>query len=93
MDTRKTVQAIISGRVQGVFFRAWTRQQALELGLVGWVRNLPSGQVEVLAQGTDQILANFLALLHQGPPLAQVDRVDKKFLDNEQSMTGFIIRR
>jgi acylphosphatase len=93
MDTIKTVHAIISGRVQGVFFRAWTRQQALELGLVGWVRNLPSGQVEVMAQGADQVLAGFLELLHQGPPLAQVDRVDKNFLDDEQPMTGFIVRR
>jgi len=88
----KTLHCVISGRVQGVFFRAWTRNQARELGIGGWARNLPSGQVEVLAQGADEALAAFLELLRQGPPLAQVDRVDKNFLDDAQPMTGFVIR-
>jgi len=89
----KTVHCVISGQVQGVFFRAWTRNQACELGVAGWVRNLPSGQVEVLAQATDEILTAFLELLRQGPPLARVDRVNRDFLDDAQPMTGFVIRR
>lgn len=85
----KTLHCVVNGRVQGVFFRAWTRNQARELGLAGWVRNLPSGQVEAMAQGADQTLADFLELLHEGPPLSRVDRVDSRFLEDEPPMTGF----
>lgn len=88
----KTLHCVISGRVQGVFFRAWTRSQARELGVAGWVRNLPGGQVEVLAQGAEEVLSAFLELLHQGPPLARVDRVDRDYWDDAQPMTGFVVR-
>lgn len=62
----------ISGRVQGVYFRASTRAKALELGLDGWVRNLPDGRVEVLASGEPDGLAQFERWLWQGPERAQV---------------------
>jgi acylphosphatase len=78
----KTVHAMVSGRVQGVFYRAWTRNQAHKLRLKGWVRNLPDGKVEVLAQGPDNILEGFVTLLRQGPPLSRVDQVDSRYVED-----------
>lgn len=63
---------LVSGRVQGVFFRASTREQALALGLAGCARNLPDGKVEVLAEGATAALDQLERWLHQGPPAAQV---------------------
>ncbi len=66
---------LVSGRVQGVFFRASTRRRALELGLRGTVVNLADGRVEVLASGDAQALDALEAWLHEGPPAARVERV------------------
>lgn len=66
----------VSGRVQGVSYRAATRREAARLGLQGYARNLPDGRVEVLVIGEASALAQLLAWLHQGPPLAQVLSVE-----------------
>jgi acylphosphatase len=66
----------VSGRVQGVFFRAGTRDEALRLGLTGWVRNSRDGAVEVLACGADDALAALERWLWQGPPSARVEGVE-----------------
>ena len=71
-----TFHAIVHGRVQGVFFRAGTRDEALRLGVGGWVRNLPDGTVEVSAMGGEPELQALLDWLHHGPPGARVERVD-----------------
>jgi len=65
----------VEGRVQGVFFRAWTVKQASELGLDGWVRNRQDGSVEVLAAGPPDRVERLIACCHQGPPAARVDQV------------------
>ncbi|NOZ10231.1 MAG: acylphosphatase [Gammaproteobacteria bacterium] len=65
----------VSGHVQGVFFRASTRDQARRLGLTGWVRNLPDGKVELLACGEGTALAYLQDWLYQGPPMAKVAQV------------------
>lgn len=65
----------VSGRVQGVFFRASTRQQALRLGLRGYARNLSDGRVEVVACGNAEAVSELEQWLWQGPPAAQVDEV------------------
>ncbi|MBM5811463.1 MAG: acylphosphatase [Gammaproteobacteria bacterium] len=65
----------ISGRVQGVFFRASTAERAQALGLTGRARNCPDGSVEVLAAGAPAALAQLIEWLHHGPPLARVERV------------------
>jgi len=62
----------VSGHVQGVFFRASTRQQAERLGLQGWAVNLPDGRVEVLAVGPPAAVQQLGEWLHDGPPMAQV---------------------
>lgn len=71
----------VEGRVQGVGFRAWTRAQALALGLHGWARNLPGGEVEVVAAGAQAALDTLAARLLQGPALARVDRLERQAHD------------
>ncbi len=75
-DNNSCLHAVVHGRVQGVFFRASTQKKAQALGLTGWVRNLPDGTVEVLAAGPRSVLERLLEWLHQGPPLARVQRVE-----------------
>jgi acylphosphatase len=70
----------IVGRVQGVGYRAATRQQATALGLRGWVRNLPDGSVEAQAQGPGQAVQALVQWCHQGPPLAAVSAVEVRTL-------------
>lgn len=65
----------VSGKVQGVFFRASTRQQALRLGLSGSARNLVDGRVEVIAAGDEESLETLSRWLHEGPPAAEVAEV------------------
>jgi len=72
----KRVHVLISGRVQGVFFRAETLRTALSLGLAGWVLNREDGCVEALFEGEDESVDRMLAWCRQGPPHARVDRVD-----------------
>ena len=62
----------VRGRVQGVFFRAWTRAEAERLGLAGWVRNCADGSVEAHIEGNETALAELMARLHRGPPSAEV---------------------
>ena len=69
------VQVLISGRVQGVFFRAYTRDQAVARGLRGWVRNLPDGRVAAVFEGDREKIDSMLAWCRQGPPYAAVDEV------------------
>ena len=63
---------LVSGRVQGVFYRNWTVSEARALGLCGWVRNLRSGEVEILAVGPDEAIAALCDKCHRGPPAARV---------------------
>ena len=72
----RRVRARVRGRVQGVAYRASTRQEARQLGLAGWVRNLPDGAVELEVQGEPEVVAAFLTWCHQGPPMARVSAVE-----------------
>lgn len=75
---------LVSGRVQGVFFRASTRDQAQQLGLGGHARNLPDGRVEVLACGDDAALAVLRDWLRRGPPHARVDLLECQPFDGPE---------
>ncbi len=75
-EDRKAVRAVIRGRVQGVFFRGWTHDQASRLGLAGWVRNRRDGSVEALFAGPTVTVNEMLRLCRQGPPAAIVDAVE-----------------
>jgi acylphosphatase len=82
---------VIRGRVQGVFFRAETRDRARSLGLSGWVRNVPDGTVEAIFEGDRERIKSILGWCRQGPALAQVDEVQVEWLEptNEE---GFAAR-
>jgi len=89
----RTLHCVVSGRVQGVFFRASVLDQAQALGLTGWVRNLPGGRLEVLAQGDDGALEELAGLLRQGPPLARVEDVEAEWTDQDRAFSNFQIKR
>ena len=82
----------ISGRVQGVFYRASTQQEALRLGLSGWVKNLPDGRVEAYAVGPLKSLQSLHTWCQQGPPQARVDQVETQW-GPPTSEEDFTIRR
>jgi acylphosphatase len=80
----RRVRARISGRVQGVFFRASCAGRARALGLSGWVRNASDGGVEAVFEGEDAGVESMLAWCRRGPPYAEVDRVEVR----EEAPTG-----
>jgi acylphosphatase len=83
---------VVTGRVQGVGFRAAVQGKALFLGLAGWVRNRDDGAVEGLAGGNTSDLETFREFLHRGPPAARVTNVEWNASD-EDAGEGFLVRR
>ena len=81
---------IVSGRVQGVFYRASAREQAVGLGLTGHAKNLPNGDVEVVACGPAHALDAMERWLRQGPPAARVEAVSREELA-ERDLHGFVV--
>ena len=82
----------ISGQVQGVFFRDSTRQQAEELGLVGWVKNLPDGRVEAVFEGPSERVREMVRWCEEGPRNASVEDVDSAFEGSGGDLEGFEVR-
>jgi acylphosphatase len=79
----------VGGKVQGVWFRASTREEAVRLGLRGYARNLPDGDVEVLAIGDEDALQRLAVWLQVGPPMARVDAVQRFDVDPDvEAATG-----
>jgi acylphosphatase len=91
-DNLRRVRARVRGRVQGVAYRASTRHEARRLGLLGWVRNMPDGSVELEAQGPPDAVEQLLSWCRKGPSLAAVTSVDITDLAVEASATSFEIR-
>ena len=87
-----SLRATVYGRVQGVFFRSFVNMQAEQLGLSGYVRNLPDGAVEVQAEGERQQLEKLVGYLKVGPPAARVDRVVTSWLEYAGNFSGFRVR-
>jgi acylphosphatase len=73
----------VTGLVQGVFFRAWTREQAQALGVKGWVRNCRDGSVEAHVEGEERAVEQLLAKMRQGPPAAQVAELTAEEVEPE----------
>jgi acylphosphatase len=86
------VHVWISGRVQGVFFRASTRKCAHRLGLSGWVRNLNDGRVEAVAEGPDSEVKSWVDWCRNGPPLSRVDEVKEVWEEALGQFDGFELR-
>lgn len=90
----EVLHIVVHGQVQGVGFRAFAERTARRLNIAGWVRNLPNGDVEVLARVSAETKQSFLAQLQQGPSYSRVARIDVKRApqDNECPQVGFAIR-
>jgi acylphosphatase len=88
----KRLHAIVIGRVQGVFLRDFVRGQAERMQVTGWVRNLPDGTVEVLAEGEDDAITFFLTLLSRGSSHAHVEDVQATYTEVSGEFSGFHIR-
>ena len=86
------VKVLISGRVQGVWFRANTKQQAEILGLTGWVRNTDDGRVEAVFEGDEEKVNKMINWCHEGPALAKVISVDVKKQNPSSGFDDFSIR-
>ena len=82
----------VSGRVQGVTFRASTRRKAQELGVGGWVKNLPDGRVEAVFEGDEEDVKKMVEWCHKGPRLARVEDVEVEE-ENPKGEDSFRIRR
>jgi acylphosphatase len=93
VSNQRRIRIVVTGLVQGVYFRASTVEVATSLGLVGSVRNLPNGCVEIDAQGDPDKVENLLEWARQGPPSARVDNVDLSELELNESLKVFSIRR
>jgi acylphosphatase len=92
MSERVRRRAVIYGRVQGVWFRGATEEQARSRGVDGWVRNRPDGSVEAVFEGPPDAVAALLAFVRRGPPAARVERVDEQE-EAPQGERGFAMRR
>lgn len=93
MGDEVRVEMKVSGRVQGVWFRQSTCDRGRQLGVSGWVRNLPDGRVEVTAEGTKARLMDLVAFCREGPPTARVDDVDVRWSEAQGVSGAFEIRR
>jgi acylphosphatase len=89
--TRIAKRIRVTGRVQGVFFRAWTRSEARKLGVTGWVRNRSDGSVEAQVEGDEHAVAHLIDLMQEGPPGSAVDGLNCEQA-GDQGLNAFEIR-
>jgi acylphosphatase len=90
---RQRAELRISGQVQGVYYRSAASEQARVLGLRGTVRNLPGGEVELIAEGPATALQELIAWCHLGPPAARVDKVSVDFAEPRDEFPDFRVVR
>lgn len=92
MSKRTRAHVYVSGRVQGVFFRATTRDTARQQEVDGWVKNLADGRVEAVFEGPEADVESMVEFCHEGSPQARVDDVEVEY-DDPEGHDGFEIRR
>lgn len=88
----RRVRLLVEGMVQGVGYRYFAARAARELGIRGWVRNLPDGRVEAVAAGSPGAVEAFLCRLREGPPHGRVERVEVLEAEGRPETDGFEIR-
>ncbi|HEY7528163.1 MAG TPA: acylphosphatase [Candidatus Deferrimicrobiaceae bacterium] len=93
MKESSEARVVVSGRVQGVFFRAATREVAVRWGVCGFVRNLPDGRVEAVLQGDREAVERIVAFMREGPPGAYVEEAEVEWRPSSEAWNGFIVRR
>ena len=91
MNSPAKVEILITGRVQGVGYRFWIRNQAVQLNLTGFVRNNPDQTVSIVAEGNPEVLEILIAQCRQGPPRCSVSNIEYCFQEPE-GYKGFNIR-
>ncbi|MCD6478412.1 MAG: acylphosphatase [Candidatus Diapherotrites archaeon] len=91
MPAKKAAYIRVYGHVQGVFFRAFTRDWASRLGLQGYVRNMPDGSVEIVAEGSEDCIKELIEKVRIGPPAASVERIEVKWQQASNAYNGFRI--
>jgi acylphosphatase len=92
VGSMKRLQAVVSGRVQGVGFREFVRHEAATRGICGYVRNSDDGRrVEVVAEGDDAAIEDLVRILHSGPRFAVVDDVDAEFSEASRGFAKFSV--
>ncbi len=82
----------IYGKVQGVYFRSFTQDKAHQLGLSGWVKNMPDGTVETVAEGEEENLNEYMQWCKKGPPAARVEEIREKWEEPTGEFKGFRIK-
>jgi acylphosphatase len=92
MESNVRAHVIVSGKVQGVFFRAKTQQEAFRLGVRGWVRNRPEGTVEAIFEGDSQIVEKAIEWCWKGSPMARVANVEVQMQDYSGEFGDFSVR-
>jgi acylphosphatase len=85
----RKVKILVSGRVQGVYFRAFTQNKAKQLGVKGSARNLPDGRVEIIAEAEGGTIEDFIRWCHKGPVTARVDHIEITELQPDEQLTSF----
>ena len=86
-------RVLISGRVQGVYFRESARTLATQVGVTGWVRNLRNGRVELRCEGEEAVVRRLIAWCHEGPPAARVSHVETEWGEPTGEFDAFRIER
>lgn len=89
----RRVKILISGRVQGVYFRMFAHNKAKHLGINGYVRNLPDGRVEIIAEADNSSIGKLIKWCHKGPVTARVDDVEIIELESDEALAPFEIIR
>ncbi|RTZ96727.1 MAG: acylphosphatase [Deltaproteobacteria bacterium] len=91
MDEQAGARVVISGKVQGVFFRVETQRAARQFNITGWVRNRSDGTVEALLEGTREDVGSLISWCHKGAPRSRVDRVDVEWKPHTGKFVRFDI--
>lgn len=92
MDPKTRAHIIVSGRVQGLCFRAEVQKAAMIFGVSGWARNKPDGTVEVIAEGAKMDVTSLINWCKTGPPISRVEKVDVAWQDHLGEFSKFGIR-
>ena len=92
MNGKTRVYIIVRGLVQGIFFRVSTKEKAQQLGITGWVRNLDSGKVEIIAEGEKKKLEELIEWCNKGPSSARIEEVKTEWQLYKAEFENFDIR-
>lgn len=92
-ETKQRVHIWVKGRVQGVGFRSYVEDHALQMGVRGWVRNFGDDTVETVAEGTKSAIDAFVQMVKKGPPVSRVDEARVEFEEPIGILEGFTVKR